>query len=715
MTSKNSIYKMTVEHLRHSGWMIALSFIGSLFAGPVMLLFEYSNLDFTYLQRYLTPKEILLRRASTMSSSLSDLCGSLFLAVAMIGAVIVALGIFYYLFQSSKVDLYHSLPLTRKELFFSGYLAGFLIWFIPFSISSVITFPLAVFCAGGFQHINMLLVAFLKMLVVPLIGFIITYHLCLVAVMLSGNMANAIIATLVWGLAPIVFYGLFTIHFEQYFDTFYKFTIDEFSLCAISPIATPIVIQCFLVDDTVGGGKLALQIIVGLLIAAFNFFVAKSLYQKRKSELAGRGMESKTGTFLIRFVTAFAAGLFGVIFLYFMGINRNRIVWSIFFCIFFSVFTSAVISAVQKKTVKGLFAHKGQMLATAALSIAFILVCRFDVFGYDTYLPSKENIADAEIRINAMTTYYYYNDETFYEYDNVDVIYDLLEAGVEDSPYNHASTVVVKVNPKNGLSYYRSYSIPVTEVETLRPIIETDEYFSFLYQKYIDRAPDFSGVNLHDLTYSYMDIENAQQAQELWQAYLLDLKENYSMEEMTEYACVGIIDFGIKETNTSRYYLQELEIHSGFEHTISYIKEHYPTMIMDKDDLNIETLYVSLGLREELSVEEYYLEHLTSSDPVMITNSADENTEIAIAETTSYCDYKCEFSQEELSWLYDYIQPCRNLSDNMNADNYFYFGELELTTGNQLSCYIRKGSMSEDEIKALAARVENNRQIEEYY
>lgn len=713
MTSKNSIYKMTIEHLRHSGWMIALSFIGNLIAGPIVLLFTFSNNDYSYYEQRHGLEKVMFLKAEDTSGYLSVLCGSIFLAVAMIGALIVALGIFYYLFQSSKIDLYHSLPLTRNELFYSGYLAGFLIWLVPFIISSVVTLPLAFICAGGIAHINMILVAYLEMLVFPLIGFMIIYHLCLLGVMLSGNMANAIVAILVFGLTPVVFYGLFTVHFGQYFDTFYQLTIHDFDTCAFSPIATPIVIKTFQLDGT-ENEQMAFQIIVGLIIAALNFFVAKALYKTRKSELAGRGMENKAASFLIRFIASFAAGSFGVLLLFMIGISRNRVVWSLFFCLFFSCFTFAVISAIQKKTVKGLFAHKIQMIVSMALAAGFILVCHFDVFGYDTYLIEKENIESVELRINALSNYYYYGaNQEFYECTDTDVAYELLQAGVEASSYSNATSVEVKVNPKFGLSYYRRYRIPVNKVESLRPIIEDEGYFDFLYARYEERSSDFEHISISDMNHNYFNAENPAQARAVWQAYLTDLKEHATMEDMTEYLNVGTIDFSIRESDSSHYYLPELTISSDFTHTIALLKEYYPHLTLEKSDLDVETLHVSANLREELSLEEYYLERLMpseSSEPEIIVDVYDEQ----FVELTEYSEYICEFTVEELSRLYDYILPCRELEDRLNADNYAYFGELELSTGNQLGCYIEKGSMTEEEIKALAAMAEKCGTITQY-
>ncbi|MBQ8823230.1 MAG: hypothetical protein IJZ82_11345 [Lachnospiraceae bacterium] len=715
MTSKNSIYKMTLEHLRHSGWMIALSFIGNLFAGPVILLFEYSNRDYDYLATIYDAKEFLFYKSSVMVSSLADLCGSTFLAVSMIGALIVALGIFYYLFQSSKVDLYHSLPLTRNELFYSGYLAGLLIWFVPFILNSLITLPLAIFCAGGFAHINMLLVAFLKMLAIPTLGFIIIYHLCLVTVMLSGNMSNTIIATLVWGTAPIVFYLLFNVHFEQYFDTFHKFTINEFLLCAFAPVVAPIIIQVGQMDDNMGN-MLGIIIFISLLIAAINFLVARGIYQKRKSELAGRGMENKVAALLTRTPASIAAGLFGVIFLYFVGISNRRVLWSIFFCVFFSVFTFAVLSAVQKKTVKALFAHKAQMVVTAAFSMGFILACHFDIFGYDTYLPAKDNIASCEIRISAMNQYYYYDEDNPYTYHNPDVIYDILTAGVEKSEYANATSVTVKVIPKSGFSYYRSYYIPMDKVETLRPIIEDDDYFAYIYQDYIDNANRMSGVYLHDLTRGSFQVEDATQAEQLWQAYHMDLQEHCSMEEQTSYIAVGDIEFSIRENDSENYCMRDLPIKSTFRYTLAYLKEHYPNLALHKDDLKINELRVNLSLGTETTVEEYYQEMLTPSGPVKRgTYEASEDYYFETYATIEpVADYECSFSPEELTWLYNYLEPSRDHADRLNADNYYYFGEIELNTGVNISCYIKKGTMTDSEISTLATIVNEKKRLIEY-
>lgn len=716
MTSKNSIYKMTLEHLRHSSWLIALSLIGSLLAGPVVLLFVYSKHDYGYMSTIYERKQFLFYKATTMASTLSAICGTMFLTIAMIGALFVALGIFYYLFQSSKVDLYHSLPLTRNELFYSGYLAGLLIWFVPFIISSFITLPLAIFCAGGFHHINMLLVAFLKMLAIPLLGFIIIYHLCLVAVMLSGNISNAILAILVWGLAPVVFYLLLTVHFEQYFETFHRFTLDEGLLCAVTPIATPIIIQTGQIEGDMNH-ILGIVIFISLFIAALNFLVARALYQKRKSELAGRGMESKAASLLVRVPASLASGLFGVIFLYFVGMSNSRALWSIFFCAFFTVFTFAVLSAVQKKTIKGLFVHKFQMLATAALATGFILACHFDIFGYDTYLPKEGNIASAEIRIAAMNQYYYYDEEEPFTYFDPEVIYDILEAGVAEPEYANATAVTIKVTPKTGFSYYRYYHIPVDKTEVLRPIIEDDDYFTYIYEDFINNEAEMNGVYIYDLTRGSSQVQDDAQARQLWQAYYTDLQEHRSMEEQTTYLSVGDIDFSIKEMDgTSYYYMRELPIKSNFRHTLAYLKEHYPNFTLSKEDLKVKSLHTDLTMETELSLEEYYLMMLSPSAPVKLgttSGGGDYYKEIQMTEVPAVA-YECTFSSEELDWLYQCIEPSRDHADRLNADSYFCFGELELDTGVTISCYIEKGSMTDSEIATLAAMVDAKKILIEY-
>ena len=62
--------------------------------------------------------------------------------LAMLSSFIVASIMFSYLNNKTAIDLYHSLPIDRKSLHFTIYLAGLVILLIPFTISWALAIPL---------------------------------------------------------------------------------------------------------------------------------------------------------------------------------------------------------------------------------------------------------------------------------------------------------------------------------------------------------------------------------------------------------------------------------------------------------------------------------------------------------------------------------------------------------------------------------------------
>ena len=228
MTSRRCFFKFMKEDLRHKVWMIVLSFLGSLLTGPVLYLILRGNFM----------DERVLRQEGSWFAFRSaaerifvffgpGLCigGGL---VALVGAVIVGLFGFRYLFHKNMADIYHSIPMKRRALFLAGYLNGLLIWFVPFVICFLITLSLGVFdlarlkklCltlppqAGVSNQIvealsgSRLIAETLLTVGVLCICFLLVYHLVLAAVMLCGNMLNTLAVTGLLGCGVIMLYVL---------------------------------------------------------------------------------------------------------------------------------------------------------------------------------------------------------------------------------------------------------------------------------------------------------------------------------------------------------------------------------------------------------------------------------------------------------------------------------------------------------------------------
>ena len=120
--------------------MLALSILGNMLALPVAYLMRINSHSFSESVYY-----TYLSWMSNIVEFFSELAVGLGGVVAIVGAVIVGLAGFRYLFHKNMVDTWHSLPVKRRTLFIISWLNGFLIWFIPFIVGFLGTLGMAVF------------------------------------------------------------------------------------------------------------------------------------------------------------------------------------------------------------------------------------------------------------------------------------------------------------------------------------------------------------------------------------------------------------------------------------------------------------------------------------------------------------------------------------------------------------------------------------------
>ncbi len=234
-TNKNSISLLGLvrEDLHHKTWMLALSILGSFLAGPVACLFVFSQEHtnrasnykiigdqvFNFNNDYLmTLSELHLERLSICRHYLSTYHLGLMAFIACVGAAIVALFGFRYLYHKQMVDLYHSAPVSRGKLFLAFWLNGLLIWFVPALVNSLIVFVIiAIYMKGIF--LGSIFAYTLLAMVRLTLCFLIIYHVCLLGVMLSGNLFNAIISSFTLGLLSFVITGTYMLLQSIFLDT----------------------------------------------------------------------------------------------------------------------------------------------------------------------------------------------------------------------------------------------------------------------------------------------------------------------------------------------------------------------------------------------------------------------------------------------------------------------------------------------------------------
>ena len=524
MTSKNLFFRLVKEDLKRKIWAISLSFLLFFFWMPVAAAMKISSLK-QNLERWIAEGLLFgegitaqMRYETRLMDLVPEILGFENPLVAMtigMAAIVLALTGFMYLHSRKQMDFYHSIPVRREIIFAVKYLDGFLIVVSTYLINVI--FALGIFAANGVGLSTTAAPAFLSMFV-HMTGFLLIYALMSVAVVLTGNFFISILGGIVLFSYVPAFLMLVDSLMYLFFATVNtrELPLGEWMVHG-SPIAyySSLISEGYSLDPGKYGdvaGRAAVALIVVLLMTA----VALVLYKLRPSESAGKAMAFKHSKAPIKIllvvpVTIFAALLFWNVY--------YSLPWAAFGFLLGLVLSHGIIEIIYNFEFRKLFANPAQMGICAVLSLAVIGFFRYDVIGYDRYLPQKEDFQSASIYAYGIKDWSWYGlprksddgyswnymDGADYTAGNMKVTdYELVQAvaaagienarvsredqilnrwtGAKETESGYWTSLEVGYHLKNGKKIYRTYNVNMAAMrETFEALYATPEYKEGVY------------------------------------------------------------------------------------------------------------------------------------------------------------------------------------------------------------------------------------------
>lgn len=485
MTSKHLFFKVMREDMRHRGWMIALSVLGSFLTLPVIWLIGTNNMH-TYYSHYTPDVGTASYYFAYIASFWRGVANYLGGLLVIGGAMVAALAGFRFVFHKDQADTWHSLPVKRDVLFWACYVNGVVVWLLPLLISTVLTVVLSGGMAlgewgWGAEQVYEVVKLAAGNFVVWTAVFFLVYDLALLAMMFSGNVLNTMVSMLILGFGCVCLYGLGIGFCSFYFDTFFYLGFGNIMVFLYgSPFLSVITLLLERGEEIEG-----YSVWFNLLVAAAMAVCAWFLYRKRPSELAEQGIKSRVISTALRLVTAFGAGAGG--WLLFSVITYD-LVWCIFGALLAAVLVHGVLDVVFQMDFRAFFAHRLQMAATVAVTLLVCFAFYEDWFGFDKYLPEKEQIAEIGVKIESLSNRMDFSRSDLYPaaamvYQDAETAYAFLQkmTGTYDDGWSRNESVEVRVTLKNGRTYYRRYFVGRGEREAVMPIVSSEEYMSYAY------------------------------------------------------------------------------------------------------------------------------------------------------------------------------------------------------------------------------------------
>lgn len=407
MTSKNLFFKLMKEDIKRKIWAIGLAFLAFFFAMPVFAAMNMSSLQ-SRMERWIADPVQLgagvtpqMRYMEILQSNMEEtlMMNNLFTIMILVGAAVI-LGVtgFSWLHSRKKVDFYHSIPVKRELLFTVQYLDSILIVAVTYLFNMLAA--MGIFLMNGAETFPMIPAAFITF-AAQMAGFILMYSVTTLAVMLTGNFFISILGGIVlWSYGPAVTAlaeGMKSLFFQT---ESYRYSSMEEVMYHSSPISHYIYMIGKLMEQGMDsydkeGPVLAATFLAGLVISA----ACLVLYRLRPSESAGKAMafsvtKAPVKILLVVPVTISMSVLFWNIY--------DSMGWAVFGFIFGLAVSHCIIEIIYHFEFRKLLANLPHMALCAVLSLAVIGVFRFDLIGFDRYLPREEKLSSAAVSIREL-------------------------------------------------------------------------------------------------------------------------------------------------------------------------------------------------------------------------------------------------------------------------------------------------------------------------
>ena len=731
MTSKISSFKIAMNDLQHRVWMIALSCLGSLLALPVFFLM--TNRFYLDQYQHVLHNELGASPESTYYYSRNTLialyqfhllnyavicCG----VILFLGALIVGIWGFRYLYSRKMADLYHSMPIKRDQLFRIVYLNGFLIWFIPMLLSLLLTLLLMFVSLARCDQtaqFALLLPCACKLILVCLLAFLTVYNFCVLCVMLCGNVINTICLTFIGGVGMNVLIGLHVLYSQHYFSFFNGLPIGFEKYSWLSPFVNSVFLLANAEGMAYDGFERNIHIFsfdtwnlcMSLLVIIACFAGALLLHRKRFSELAEHGLDNRPVQHIVRVLSAIISGsACAFLFLYLMDSYTG---WMLFGCVLGSVLVFGILDIIFHMDFHAFGKHKLEMLCTVLLTCALLFVYKYDIVGFDKHLPKQSSVTSCLLYTQVMD----FEDDGALTPESMDVLYQLLERLTDeehiDNDYDWEDRVdILNVNLtlKNGLSFQRCYTLLNSDKDLLSVLVESDEFRNTHYpcssgllgtpdhMALTRTLLDYSDISTHDLT--------EEQRTKIMDAFTRDFLKHYSWEHQFGEMIIATIeaDYYSNDDIASEYpYSQKthyyLNVYEDYTETLEVLSELYDGIPLVTKDMDISFVVLHPTLYACDSMDELYTYFGYPGD---VDYDADVST---VSEDYDEMYIEGEYSlnindPDEIARLLPVIH-IGGYWDEPFQNNFVYAGRVTLSNGRSYPFYVRKGELDKEWIDRM--------------
>jgi hypothetical protein len=385
---------------------------------------------------------------------------------AIVLSVLSALQGFGYLYKRRQIDFYHSKPVGKLRRFAVIWLNGILIYAIPCLASILIA--LIYTSAQGYGRLWLWGEALWSQLLYFAL-YLGLYHLCLLAVMLTGHIVFTIFMIGILQGYELLIQGLYYLMMGEFFRTYVS--DGEFPLLITSPY--------FQVFEPNWWSLLILPLqIFGFLALAYF------AYSRRQADAVGRALAFRPAEPVLKIALAVPATIvmamvFRAATQYGGYANEGNLVFITVAAVITVVLVCCLMEVIYEFDIKAAVRRKRHILISGGVAAVIFLVFRLDIVGYDRYIPSANSLASYAVVVPGATSNNFFDETGYYMSPR-----DFAEQNMYATDVASILALAVSQPPRNRVNYYEFGNFGGERVYVLYRLKSGREVKRYVYVNY---------------------------------------------------------------------------------------------------------------------------------------------------------------------------------------------------------------------------------------
>lgn len=549
MMSKISYSKLIREDIKKRAWLLLLSITAFVIIIPILSAIQIEGaLPGGVSGTYTNWKDVQSWFVTEMGFSNKYI----WFAVCA-GGILSAITSFSYLHSKKQIDFYHCLPVKRETWYFVNCISGIVQIIVPYIIGYIL-----MLIVGGMKGVASpkLIRQSGVVMGITILIFLLIYGTTSLAMILTGKLLVGMLGAtifLMWGSVIVALKNYTMLQlFENYMT---EETVVGFveNMIGGGGWYSPILIW-ERIKNYNHLGKPMFPIVMAMILAIILIFaVGLFAFKKRRMENVGKAIVFSKVESLVQIIITVTSGMFFAVIVSSQNqVKGMKVGWMYGIAMISVVIIYGVISFIYHGDIRMLFQKKIPLCICMAVTLGTLTIVRFDVLGYDKYMPDKNKIK--MMAVDSYDVNYLLNYRS--QWENLDYkgqlaklkteefndIYDLIEESVRGKNDDDTEKSIINVGYylNSGRKIYRSYQVDEEKLfRCIDKMMLDEQYKSAVLNVGEIDASKINSIHFENIRTENLPIQlNEKEREDLFDAYCKDM-EKYPLSEIVDGEIVG--------------------------------------------------------------------------------------------------------------------------------------------------------------------------------